>query len=143
MKRFYSLFRLTIVRVIILIMALSLISTFECMAQRVFVPTEEGLLVELKEKGIRGKYIGWGKPNFPSKMYNVITDPFKIYIYSEKEIETEEFFVVQCSQLKDGVMFLPPLWRSKKAYYKDTSVTLNRISPIIYEFTLTKSCNFI
>jgi hypothetical protein len=106
-------------------------------AQKIFAPNENGQLVELKEGSVNGKVLFiWYKPSLPRKMRDIITDPFKLYIYSEDEIEQEEFFVQQLSQLKQGVFFLPPHGNAKSNYYNKANATLSRISPSIYEFTL-------
>lgn len=117
-----------------------LLFPIEVIGQRVFAPSEDGTLVELKENGMNGKFlIAWYKPNLPRKMQEIITEPLKLYIYSEQDIDNEEFFVQQMTQLKQGVFFLPPSGKAKKNYYKATKADLKRISPTIYEFTLPEN----
>lgn len=137
MKKKLAIKRMDIWKNILIIAIISFIPV-EIMAQRIFVPSEEGVMVELKENGISGKF--WStllRPNFPRKMPEVVTEPLKIYIYADFEIEQQEIYIQQITQYKQGLLFLPsPGNKGIKKYNQKNHSTFSKIAPNIYEFVL-------
>lgn len=122
MKKLLLIFVLTI-----------LTTTIESVAQRVFAPGEDGLLVELKE-GDKGKVFLWSRAIYPRKMQDIVTFPLKIYVFSEEEIDPEELYIQQTTVIKQGDVFM----RSgaiKTAQTKFMRQNLKKISPNIYEIS--------
>lgn len=102
-------------------------------AQRVFVPSEEGILIELKEGGKNGKVALLAtKPDYPNKMQTAVTLPFKIYIYSDMEVEEDEFFIDQIKQIGKSEGFMR-VGAQKSQQNKKMKNSIRKIASNIYE----------
>ena len=109
----------------------------EVMSQRVFAPSEEGFLVELKEGGKPGKGFLTIKPSYPKKMVNIVTEPFKLYIFSEDEIGPDEVYISQIYNGGNGDEFMRAGAR-KKVQTNFMKGALKKIFPNIYEISSEK-----
>ena len=111
---------------IILTLLCIMISSLSTNAQRVFAPGEDGVMLEIKEGPKAGKWGASKKANYPKLMKTILQEACKIYIYSEENIEPDEIFVCQPTDIN------PMLGKALFSFNKK-GFQINKISEFVYE----------
>lgn len=117
----------------LLIMSLISLSASDLSAQRLFAPTEEGVMVEInngpsaKTIGVIGRKGGDIK-KLPLHMETILPEPCRIYIYSNYQLTEDDVYVSQIRE--DGTV-------GYIFYYKNgEGLHLEKIADSIYEISL-------
>lgn len=108
------------------------ISFMEMKGQRVFAPSEEGFLIEIKEGEVK-KTLSAFKPQTSIQSDKIIPNPFKIYIYSENPIGEDEIYLRQIMTSTIEPKFY---WEKDTKKYSVKGINLTKISSYIYEIVI-------
>lgn len=103
-----------------------MISSLSISAQRVFAPGEDGIMLEIKEGPKADKFGAGRKANYPKLMKTILQEACRIYFYSEDNIEPDEIFVCQPTDVN-------PLVGKAIFNLNKKGFQINKISEFVYE----------